>query len=46
LAEKNGIKAVYATTERKIVEKKVDGKVVKTSVFEHVMFKEYRGVNE
>ena len=37
----NGFDAYYATTSRKTVEKLVEGKVVKTSVFEHVRFRRY-----
>jgi len=44
--KRSGVKAVYATTKRNVVEKKVHGKIVKTSVFEHIMFREYRGANE
>ncbi len=33
--------AVYATTRRDAVEKLMDGKVVKTSVFEHIRFREF-----
>jgi len=36
-----GAKAVYATTRRSVQEKTIDGKVVKTSVFEHVRFREF-----
>jgi hypothetical protein len=36
-----GAVAVYATTRRTAIEKTVDGKVVKTSVFEHVRFRRY-----
>jgi len=36
-----GAIAVYATTRRSGVEKHIDGKVVKTSIFEHVRFREY-----
>ena len=36
-----GLKAVHSTTTRDVVEKTVDGKVVKTSVFEHVLFREF-----
>ncbi len=36
-----GLKAVHSTTKRDVVEKKVDGKVVKTSVFEHIRFREF-----
>ena len=36
-----GLKAVYATTKRDVVEKEIDGKMVKTSVFEHVRFREF-----
>ncbi len=33
---------VYATTKRQAVEKFVDGKSIKTSVFKHVMYRKYR----
>jgi len=33
--------AVHATTTRNVEEKRVNGKVVKTSVFEHVRFRKY-----
>ncbi len=33
--------AVYATTRRVVEEKEIDGKIVKTSVFEHVRFREF-----
>ena len=33
--------AVYATTKRNSVEKNVDGKIVKTSTFEHVRFRKF-----
>ena len=33
--------AIYATTKRDVVEKEIDGKIVKTSVFEHVRFREF-----
>ena len=36
-----GFKAVHSTTKRDVVEKTVDGKVLKTSVFEHVLFREF-----
>ena len=36
-----GLKAVYATTKRNVLEKVVDDKIVKTSVFEHVRFRVY-----
>ena len=36
-----GLIAVHSTTKRDVVEKKVDGKVVKTSVFEHIRFREF-----
>ena len=36
----NGI-AVYATTKRNVEEREVDGKIVKTSVFEHVRFRKF-----
>jgi len=33
--------AVYATTKRNVVERLVDDKMVKTSIFEHVRFRVY-----
>ncbi len=33
--------AVYATTKRNVEEKEIDGKIVKTSVFEHVRFRRF-----
>jgi len=36
-----GLTAVHSTTTRNVKEKVVDGKVVKTSVFKHVLFREY-----
>jgi len=33
--------AVYATTKRNVVEKEIDGKIVKTSIFEHVRFRKF-----
>ena len=33
--------AVYATTKRDVIEKEIDGKIVKTSVFEHVRFRRF-----
>lgn len=36
-----GAVAVYATTKRDVVEREIDGKIVKTSVFEHVRFRAY-----
>jgi len=41
LVKSFGVKAVYATTRRSVQEKTIDGKVVKTSVFEHVRFREF-----
>jgi len=35
------LKAVHSTTKRDAVEKIVDGKVVKTSTFEHIIFREF-----
>ncbi len=32
---------VYATTKRNVVEKESDGKIVKTSIFEHVRFRKF-----
>ncbi len=36
-----GFKAVHSSTKRDVVEKMVDGKVLKTSVFEHVLFRAF-----
>ena len=36
-----GLKAVYSTTKRNVLEKKIEGKIVKTSIFEHVRFRIY-----
>jgi len=36
-----GLKAVHATTKRDVLEKTIDDKVVKTSVFKHVRFRVY-----
>jgi hypothetical protein len=36
-----GLTALHATTKRNAVEKMVDNKMVKTSVFEHVRFRAY-----
>ena len=36
-----GLKAVHATTKRDVVDKTIDDKVVKTSVFKHVRFRVY-----
>jgi len=33
--------AVYATTKRNAIERKVDGKVIKTAIFEHVRFRRF-----
>jgi hypothetical protein len=33
--------AIYATTNRNVIEKNVNGKIVKTSYFEHVRFRKY-----
>jgi len=35
------VKAVHATTKRNVVEKTIEGKIVKTSIFEHVRFRIY-----
>ncbi len=35
------LKAVHSTTKRDVIEKTVNGKVEKFSVFEHVIFREY-----
>jgi len=36
-----GAKAVYATTKREAIEKRIEGKIIKTSIFKHVMFREF-----
>lgn len=36
-----GIEAIYATTKRNIVEKEINGKVIKQSIFEHIRFRKY-----
>ena len=33
-----GFKAFHSTTTRNVVEKEIEGKIVKTSVFEHIIF--------
>ncbi len=33
--------AIYATTKRNVEEKEIDGKIIKTSVFEHVRFRKF-----
>jgi len=40
-AKEQGAKAVYATTKRNVEEKLLNGKVIKTSVFKHIIFREY-----
>jgi hypothetical protein len=37
-----GINPVYATTEREVVESLRDGKTIKTSIFKHIKFREYK----
>lgn len=41
LLKKNGIRAVYACSERRTIEKKTDEGTVKTSEFHFVRFREY-----
>jgi hypothetical protein len=36
-----GFKAVHSTTKRNVVEKVIENKIVKTSLFEHVRFRAY-----
>ena len=36
-----GGEAVYATTKRNVVEKEIEGKIVKTSIFEHIRFRKF-----
>jgi hypothetical protein len=33
--------AVYATTERNVEEKEINGKIIKTSIFKHVRFRKF-----
>ncbi len=33
--------AVYATTKRNVIEEERDGKIIKTSIFEHVRFRKF-----
>ena len=40
-AKKIGLIPVYATTKRNAIEKIIDGKVVKTSTFEHIMYRKF-----
>ncbi len=40
-AKKNQLKPIYATTKREFTEKEVNGKIIKTSTFSHVRFREY-----
>jgi len=40
-AKNLGVVAVYATTKRNAIERKVDGKVIKTAIFEHVKFRRF-----
>lgn len=37
----NGFKAVYATTNRNVIETKINNTIVKKSIFKHVKFREY-----
>ena len=41
LTKKLNAVAIYATTKREFSEKVIDGKVVKTSIFSHILFREY-----
>ena len=41
LTKELNAKAVYATTNRKVIEKKEGNRVYKESIFEHVRFREY-----
>jgi len=40
-AKNNGLIPIYSTTQRVSYEKKVEGKVIKTSHFKHIMFRRY-----
>ena len=39
--KEQGAMALYATTKRDAKEQIIDGKIVKTSVFKHIQFREY-----
>ena len=39
--KEKGAKAVYATTKRDVQEKLTNGKIIKTSVFQHIRFREF-----
>lgn len=41
IAKACGVIPIYATTQRKSVENIVEGKIVKTSIFEHGIYREY-----
>ena len=36
-----GMRAIHATTKRDVIEKVIDDKIVKTSVFKHIRFRVY-----
>ena len=40
--DRRDVKAVQATTAREVVEKEENGVIVKTSIFKHVRFREYK----
>ncbi len=40
-AKNIGLIPVYATTKRNAIEKIVDGKIIKTSTFEHIMYRKF-----
>ncbi|MFA7578219.1 MAG: CRISPR-associated protein Csx20 [Candidatus Muiribacteriota bacterium] len=41
---KKGLIPVYATTERKAIEKNIDGKIVIERIFSHVIFRKYEKI--
>ena len=41
VAKACGVIPIYATTQRKSIENIVEGKIVKTSIFEHGIYREY-----
>jgi hypothetical protein len=41
LVKQLGAIAIYSTTTRDVIEKEVNGKIIKTSRFEHVRFRKY-----
>jgi len=40
--KKSNTVALYATTKREFTEKKIDDKIIKTSIFSHILFREFK----